>query len=93
MINLVSIGKPGESGLPGPPGPQGIQGINGIDGKNIELQVNFTHVQWRLVGDSNWNLSTANLQKAEGYLMHEWNMNNLLSVDHPFKLRRPLVTD
>ena len=39
------------------------------------------------------NLSTANLQKAEGYLMHEWNMANLLPADHPFKNRRPFVTD
>jgi hypothetical protein len=38
-------------------------------------------------------LSMNILQKAEGYLMHEWNMQGLLPDDHPFRNRRPLVTD
>lgn len=39
------------------------------------------------------SLSTSNLQKAEGYLMHQWNMQGLLPVTHPFKNRPPLVSD
>lgn len=39
------------------------------------------------------SLSTSNLQKAQGYLMHGWNMQGLLPVAHPFKNRPPSVTD
>jgi hypothetical protein len=39
------------------------------------------------------SLSTPNLQKAEGYLMHQWNMQGLLPVNHPFKNKPPLVSD
>jgi hypothetical protein len=38
-------------------------------------------------------LSMNNLQKSRGYLMHEWNMQDLLPANHPFKNRPPLVTD
>ena len=30
-------------------------GAAGANGKNIELQVTSTHVQWRVVGDASWN--------------------------------------
>ncbi len=31
-----------------------IQGIDGADGREIELQVGATHIQWRYVGDASW---------------------------------------
>ena len=67
-------------------GPQfSIGAWNGlVDASNIEV---------REILAFSTNLSTANLQKAEGYLMHEWGMANLLPADHPFRNRRPLVTD
>ncbi len=39
------------------------------------------------------SLSTSNLQKAEGYIMHQWNLQGLLPSNHPFRNRPPLVTD
>jgi hypothetical protein len=33
---------------------KGPQGDDGADGPAIELQVNATHIQWRVVGDSTW---------------------------------------
>lgn len=48
-------GSQGPQGLTGPQGIQGIQGIPGDDGREVELQKNTTHVQWRYVGDITWN--------------------------------------
>ena len=40
--------------------------IRGANGKNIELQVNSTHIQWRLVGDTSWiNLISLDLLKGQ----------------------------
>ena len=35
-------------------GADGTDGLNGADGKNVELQVTSTHIQWRNVGDASW---------------------------------------
>jgi len=50
-------GKDGERGKPGKdgaPGVDGLPGINGLDGREIELQKSATHIQWRYVGDTEW---------------------------------------
>ena len=36
-------------------GIDGDDGIDGTDGREIELQKTSTYIQWRYVGDSNWN--------------------------------------
>ena len=47
-------GKPGERGLQGPAGAPGIDGLDGKDGREIELNKSKTHIQWRYVGDTEW---------------------------------------
>ncbi len=44
----------GEKGDTGATGAQGIQGIPGENGKQVEFQVNETHIQWRYEGDTEW---------------------------------------
>lgn len=60
-INLVALsaitgpqGIQGNPGNQGDPGIQGDPGADGVDGKNPELGVSVTHIQWRLVGDPTW---------------------------------------
>jgi hypothetical protein len=38
----------------GDSGTAGANGINGTNGREVQLQVNATHVQWRYVGDAAW---------------------------------------
>lgn len=40
----------------------------GVDGKNIELGINSTHLQWRLEGDTNWTdlIALSSLKGADG---------------------------
>ena len=47
--------------------PAGIS-TKGADGKNIELQVSATHIQWRKVGDTAWTnlIAFSSLQGAQG---------------------------
>ena len=33
----------------------GADGADGTDGREVELQTNATHVQWRYVGEATWN--------------------------------------
>lgn len=47
-------GAQGIQGEKGDTGAQGIQGIPGKDGKQVEFQVNETHIQWRYEGDTEW---------------------------------------
>lgn len=51
-----------------PVGAQGNSGANGQDGRAVQLQVAGGFIQWRLVGDSNWQnlISTASLTGAPG---------------------------
>ena len=37
-----------------PAGKNGTNGIDGINGKEIELQVTDTYIQWRYIGETNW---------------------------------------
>lgn len=51
-------GLQGERGLQGPQGIQGLSGTNGLNGTNakeVEFQKSLTHIQWKYVGDENWN--------------------------------------
>ena len=54
--NLVSL-----AAITGPQGAQGVQGVQGnpgaagSNGREVELQTNATHVQWRYAGDVTWN--------------------------------------
>lgn len=48
-------GPQGEPGVPGPQGEPGIQGAPGINGREVEMRVSPTHIQWRLQDDEKWN--------------------------------------
>jgi hypothetical protein len=53
--NLVSLASiTGPAGTNGTNGANGTNGTDGADGKEIELQNNGTHIQWRYVGDIAW---------------------------------------
>ena len=64
--NTGATGPQGATGLTGATGPQGpigntgatglqgTAGTAGTNGRNIELQTNTTHLQWRYVGDPTW---------------------------------------
>lgn len=51
-INVGTIQGP--KGDTGATGPSGADGADGDDGREVELQKNATHVQWRYVGDVSW---------------------------------------
>lgn len=40
--------------IEGPQGDPGADGADGEDGREVELQTNATHIQWRYVGDPAW---------------------------------------
>lgn len=47
-------GAQGVPGVAGADGTDGAPGANGTDGREVQLQVNATHVQWRYEGDVSW---------------------------------------
>lgn len=51
-----------------PKGPQGEQGVQGDPGDEVELQKSATHIQWRYVGDAEWNdlVALADLKGDKG---------------------------
>ena len=48
-------GAKGEKGDTGERGVTGETGANGTDGREIELQKSETHIQWKYVGEGEWN--------------------------------------
>jgi hypothetical protein len=48
-------GETGDVGPTGATGDTGATGAAGADGREVELQTTSTHVQWRYVGESEWN--------------------------------------
>lgn len=52
--NTGATGPQGPIGNTGAAGAQGTAGVAGSNGRNIELQTNSTHIQWRYVGDPTW---------------------------------------
>ena len=60
--NLIAVaalkgekGDQGDKGEKGDQGEQGEQGLPGVDGKNIELGISETYIQWRVVESEEWN--------------------------------------
>ncbi len=49
-------------------GDKGDKGDDGIDGREVEFNVSETHIQWRYVGETEWNnlVSFADLKGADG---------------------------
>ena len=47
-------GEKGEPGAAGTPGNAGAPGTPGTDAAPIELNVTDTHIQWRLIGETEW---------------------------------------
>jgi hypothetical protein len=45
-----------------------VTSLKGDDGREIELQVNATHIQWRYVGDVSWTdlIALSELKGADG---------------------------
>lgn len=59
--NLVALseitgptGSTGSTGATGSAGATGAAGADGADGREVEIQNNGTHIQWRYVGDVSW---------------------------------------
>ena len=59
--NLVALsaitgpaGATGSQGPAGNTGATGAAGADGADGREVEIQNNGTHIQWRYVGDVSW---------------------------------------
>ncbi len=46
-LQVVAVGRGSSSG-------SGTPGVPGADGREVELQANATHIQWRYVGDVSW---------------------------------------
>ena len=48
--------------------PRGADGTNGTDGREVELQVTSTYIQWRYAGDATWNnlVALSSLKGADG---------------------------
>lgn len=55
VSKLVRVSLTLLKGLDGKDGTNGVDGTDGTDGREIELQVNATHIQWRHSGESSWN--------------------------------------
>lgn len=55
VSKLVRVALTLLKGLDGKDGTNGVDGTDGTDGREIELQVNATHIQWRYSGESSWN--------------------------------------
>lgn len=64
----VGVNPVGASGPQGAPGDDGADGVPGSDGREVELQVSATHVQWRYVGDVSWTnlIALADLEGPQG---------------------------
>lgn len=62
------IGPQGPKGETGEQGPQGLKGEPGIDGKEIVIQKNSTHVQWKYVGEEEWKnlIALSEITGAQG---------------------------
>lgn len=61
---------------------RGTQGLPGIDGREVELQKNDTHIQWRYVGDTTWlNLISFDELTKHNIFIQEVNNNVTLSLD------------
>ena len=58
-VNLLPLsaikGEPGKTPRKGVDYVDGIDGIDGDDGKPVQLQTTTTHLQWRILGDSDWS--------------------------------------
>ena len=48
-------GDNGTDGKDGKDGADGSDGLDGLDGKEVEFRKNDTHLQWRYIGDTEWN--------------------------------------
>jgi hypothetical protein len=58
--------------------------LNGADGRNIELQSNSTHIQWRYVGDVTWTdlVALEDLQAEDKHFSVEFSDTSEVLVEH-----------
>jgi hypothetical protein len=89
-----SLGAQGPTGQTGPQGPQGSTGETGEDGRPVEFRVEDNVLQWRYVGETEWNeldleisgggSSTVNFGGSEGYFNHwVFGVNPNFQFDYP----------
>lgn len=92
-----SLGAQGPTGQTGPQGPQGSTGETGEDGRPVEFQVEDNVLQWRYVGETEWNeldleisgggSSTVNFGGSEGYFNHwVFGVNPNFQFDYPSRI-------
>lgn len=89
-----SLGVQGPTGQTGPQGPQGSTGETGEDGHPVEFRVEDNVLQWRYVGETEWNdldleisgggSSTVNLGGTDGFFSHwVFSVNPNFQFDYP----------
>ena len=92
-----SLGAQGPTGQTGPQGPQGSTGETGEDGRPVEFRVEDNVLQWRYVGETEWNeldleisgggSSTVNFGGSEGYFNHwVFGVNPNFQFDYPSRI-------
>jgi hypothetical protein len=90
-------GSLGAQGPTGQTGPQGPIGESGEEGRPVEFQVEDNVLQWRYVGETEWNeldleisgggSSTVNFGGSEGYFNHwVFGVNPNFQFDYPSRI-------
>ena len=66
---------------------KGLDGTDGTDGREIELQVNATHIQWRYVGDESWQniilLSELKGEKGDPFTYSDFTPEQIADIKKP----------
>ncbi len=74
-----SLGAQGPTGQTGPQGPQGSTGEVGPDGREVEFQVEGNVLQWRYVGDTEWQVLDLEISGGGGSTINTGGGSNLYS--------------
>ena len=87
VSKLVRVALTLLKGLDGKDGTNGVDGTDGTDGREIELQVNATHIQWRYVGDESWQniilLSELKGKKGDPFTYSDFTPEQIADIKKP----------
>ena len=74
-----SLGAQGPTGQTGPQGPQGSTGETGANGREVEFQVEGNVLQWRYIGDTEWQILDLEISGGGGSTINTGGGSNLYS--------------
>lgn len=74
-----SLGAQGPTGQTGPQGPQGSTGETGANGREVEFQVDDNVLQWRYIGDTEWQILDLEISGGGGSTINTGGGSNLYS--------------